>query len=239
MSSFVPESFQKKQARNKVEADDILAARKAKRDLVKQRRVEWTNKAKQYFEQEEKRQTDLVASHRQARANGEYFVPAEPKVLFVLRIKGVNKVSPKVKSILRLLRLRQINNGVFLKVNKATFQMLRRVEPFVTYGYPNRATISQVVYKRGFGKMNRQRIPLTDNFLVEQSLGKFGINCVEDLIQTISTCGANFKEANNFLWPFKLNNPRGGWRNKNHPFQRDGDWGNREEEINALMRTMN
>jgi len=239
MSSFVPESYQKKVARNKKEADEILAQRKSKRELVVKRREEWTNKAKQYQETENKKQTDLVARHRQARANGEYFVPAEPNVLFVVRIKGVNKVSPKCKSILRLLRLRQINNGVFLKVNKATFQMLRRIEPYVTYGYPNRATISQLIYKRGFGKMNRQRIPLTDNFLIEQSLGKFGINCVEDLIETVANNGKNFKEANNFLWPFKLNNPTGGWRNKNHPFQRDGDWGNREEEINALMRRMN
>lgn len=29
----------------------------------------------------------------------------------------------------------QIFNGVFLKVNKATMNMLRRVEPYVTYGY--------------------------------------------------------------------------------------------------------
>jgi large-conductance mechanosensitive channel len=31
--------------------------------------------------------------------------------------------------------LRQIFNGVFMKVNKATVNMLRRVEPYVTYGY--------------------------------------------------------------------------------------------------------
>lgn len=29
----------------------------------------------------------------------------------------------------------QIFNGVFLKVNKATVNMLHRVEPYVTYGY--------------------------------------------------------------------------------------------------------
>jgi hypothetical protein len=29
----------------------------------------------------------------------------------------------------------QIFNGVFMKVNKATINMLRRVEPYVTYGY--------------------------------------------------------------------------------------------------------
>lgn len=36
--------------------------------------------------------------------------------------------------ILRIYFL-QIFNGVFLKVNKATVNMLHRVEPYVTYGY--------------------------------------------------------------------------------------------------------
>ena len=36
--------------------------------------------------------------------------------------------------LLQLLRLLQINNGVFVKVTRATEQMLRLVEPYVTYG---------------------------------------------------------------------------------------------------------
>jgi len=34
-----------------------------------------------------------------------------------IRIRGVNDIDPKTKKILQLLRLRQINMGVFLKVN--------------------------------------------------------------------------------------------------------------------------
>lgn len=41
-------------------------------------------------------------------------------------------------------------------------------------------------------------------YLVIQALGKYGIICVEDLIHEILTVGPHFKEANNFLWPFKL-----------------------------------
>ena len=36
-----------------------------------------------------------------------------------------SQVSPKVKKVLQLFRLRQINNGVFIKLNKATINMLR------------------------------------------------------------------------------------------------------------------
>jgi large subunit ribosomal protein L7e len=116
--------------------------------------------------------------------------------------------------------------------------MLNRVAPYVTFGYPNRKTISDLIYKRGFAKINRARIPLSDNAIIEQNLGKFGITCVEDLIEEVYQVKTHFKEANNFLWPFKLNNPRGGWNNKNHAFQKDGDWGNREEKVNSLVRAM-
>ena len=94
------------------------------------------------------------------------------------------------------------------------------------------------MYKRGFGKINKQRIPLSNNQLVEGSLGKFGIASVEDLINEIYSVGPHFKEANNFLWPFKLRAPRGGFAKKRHPFQRRGDWGNREHFINDLIKKM-
>ena len=62
---------------------------------------------------------------RDAKKEGNYYVAAEPKLVFVMRIRGINQVSPKVKKVLQLLRLRQINNGVFIKMNKATTNMLR------------------------------------------------------------------------------------------------------------------
>ena len=151
---------------------------------------------------------------------------------------SINKISPKVKKVFRLFRLRQINNGVFIKINKATLNMLKRIDAFIAYGYPSRRTISNLIYKRGFARVGRSRIPLTDNSIIEQNLGEQKIVCVEDLIEEIYSCGENFKKANSFLWPFKLNNPRGGWNNKNHSYQNGGDWGNREEFINALVDRM-
>ena len=59
-------------------------------------------------------------------------------------------------------------------------------------------------------QVNKARIPLTDNSVVEQVLGAHGIICVEDLIHEIYTAGPAFKQANNFLWPFKLSAPTGG-----------------------------
>lgn len=108
----------------------------------------------------------------------------------------------------------------------------------INCSYPSRETIRKLVLKRGYGKINHQRIPLTNNRLVESTLGKHGITSVDDLINEIATVGPHFKEANNFLWTFKLRGPRGGFSQKRHPFQRRGDWGNRETLINDLIKRM-
>ena len=73
---------------------------------------------------------------REARKEGNYYVPADPKLAFVMRIRGINQVSPKVKKVLQLFRLRQINNGVFIKLNKATINMLRICGKWSEYIWP-------------------------------------------------------------------------------------------------------
>lgn len=154
----------------------------------------------------------------------------------------MNGIAPKPRKILQLLRLLQINNGVFIRNTKATAQMLRLVEPYVAYGVPNLKTIRTLLYKRGYAKIDRQRIPLSDNNLIEKSLGaKHDLLCMEDLVHEISTVGPAFKQANNFLWPFKLSSPTGGFRGRkflNFAESPLGDCGNRGEYINQLIQRM-
>merc|ERR1712107_473533 len=107
----------------------------------------------------------------------------------------------------QLLRLRQLHNGVFLKVNKPIINMLKLVQPYVTFGYPSLKSVRDLIYKRVFGKVNKQRIPLTDNEIITEALKEKNICGMEDLIHEIYTVGPNFKQANNFLWPFKLQLP--------------------------------
>lgn len=47
---------------------------------------------------------------------------------------SINGVPPKVRKVLQLLRLRQIFNGVFVKLNKASINMLRIAEPYIAWG---------------------------------------------------------------------------------------------------------
>lgn len=116
--------------------------------------------------------------------------------------------------------------------------MLRRIEPYVTYGAPSRSTIKKLVYKRGHVRVNGQRIPICSNEVIESGLGKYGVKCVEDLIDHIFFFGENFKEVVNYLWVFKLNAPKGGFRKKRQPYLNGGSHGPREEFINELVNRM-
>lgn len=79
---------------------------------------------------------------------------------------------------------------------------------------------------------------LPNQLYVLSVTGKRDIICVEDLIHEIMTVGPNFKYASNFLWPFKLNSPLGGWRRKYNHYNDGGDYGFRDTKIDALVRQM-
>ncbi|XP_011212427.1 60S ribosomal protein L7 [Bactrocera neohumeralis] len=235
----VPESklkFSKKQVSKRA----VLIKRKLKRTaVIALRKRENLVRAEKYQAEYLRADRREIKLRRLAKKRGQFYVPAESKLAFVIRIRGINKVAPKVRKVLQLFRLRQINNGVFIKLNKATINMLRIAEPYITWGYPNLKSVRELVYKRGFVKHNRQRVPITDNFVIERKLRKaHDIQCVEDLVHEIFTVGPHFKKASNFLWPFKLNTPTGGWRKKANHYVEGGDFGNREDKINKLLRKM-
>ncbi|KAA8499623.1 60S ribosomal protein L7-4 [Porphyridium purpureum] len=241
----LPESASKKAARNEKLAATAAEDAKALASKKAAQATAFTERANKYQDEYEAAERSVIEKKREAKAAGAIYVPAGEKLVFAIRIRGINKVPPKEKKILRLLRLRQLHNGVFVKMNYATLRMLRRVEPYIAYGYPNLKTVRELVYKRGFGKVGKrgawQRLPLSSNSVIEGALGSKGIECAEDLIHEIFTVGPNFKYANNFLRPFKLNTPKGGFSRvgKVTHFAEGGDAGNREELINKLVRRMN
>ena len=236
--SSIPETYLKKKAL--VAKQIIRKTESAKANVVKAKALKKIafNKAKKYAKEYRAAKNNDLRMKRQAAKTGQYFVPQEAKVYFVVRILGTYGVSPKVRKILQLLRLLQINNGAFLRVNKATQNMLVRVAPYVTWGEPTVETVSKLIYKRGYARINGQRIQLSSNALVKSALGKYGIECVEDIVHEIVTCGPNFKVVNSFLNVFKLNTPTGGWKAKKINFVEGGDAGFRGIQINGLLNKM-
>merc|ERR1711862_245832 len=216
---------------------DQTAWRATQRTNSATNKAETLKRSQAHWEAYQKEQRRLVDAARTASANGQLFVPAQPQVLLVVRIKGINKMNPKAKLIMRLLRLRQIHNAVFIKLNKASANMLKKVEPWIAYGIPNRKTVEQLLYGRVYGKVNNARTKLDNNGLISNALGeKCNVTCMEDLLTEIYNCGPNFKQANNFLWPFKLNPPKGGYGNKVKPYLNGGDCGDRGAYINEFVR---
>ncbi|KAK4478834.1 hypothetical protein RD792_014335, partial [Penstemon davidsonii] len=137
------------------------------------------------------------------------------------------------KELIRLKREARLKGGFYVNP-EAKLLFIVRIR-----GYPNLKSVKELIYKRGYGKVNKQRIALTDNSIIEQVLGKYGIICMEDLIHEILTVGPHFKQSNNFLWPFQLKAPLGGLKKKRNHYVEGGDAGNREDYINELIRRMN
>jgi len=234
----VPETLKKKKKAMRQFKKDKRGNLIRTTTFQKMRRRQIYIRARKYAREYRLERNKLISLGRVAKSSGNFYVKPEPKIAVVVRIRGILGVAPKTKKILRLLRLRQLHNAVFVRLNKPMINMLRVIEPYVTYGYPNHKTVKHLIYKRGYGRIHRQRIPLVNNHLIEKSLGKKNILCIEDLIHEIYTCGPNFKIANRFLWTFKLRPPVGGFVKKSKHFAEGGDAGNREQYINELIKRM-
>merc|ERR1712168_327256 len=234
----VPETLLKRRKNwERVRAARAAADLKKKTSVKQKKRGEEFKRAEEFVKEFRQKERDDVRLQRMVKRTGPNKVPEGAKLAFVIRIRGINQVSAKVKKALQLLRLRQINSGVFVKLNKASINMLRLVEPYISWGYPNLKTIRELIYKRGFAKVDKQRVAIADNQLIEKELGsECNIICVEDLIHEIHSVGEHFKQANNFIWPFKLHSPTGVMDKHN---KTNKECGNREDYINQLLQKMN
>uniref|UniRef100_A0A2R8ZIC6 60S ribosomal protein L7 n=1 Tax=Pan paniscus TaxID=9597 RepID=A0A2R8ZIC6_PANPA len=172
--------------------------RKARRKLIYEKAKHFHKEYRQMYRTE-------IRMARMARKAGNFYVTSEPKLAFVIRTRGINGVSPNVRKVLQLLRLYQIFNGIFVKLRKASINMLRIVDPYIAWGYSNLKSVNELICKRGYGKINKKRNALTDNALIARSLDKYDI-----------------------IYGMKATH-----------FAEGGDAGNREDQINRLIRRMN
>merc|ERR1719504_630344 len=157
-----PESVAKKVKRNEdlqKQKDEKATADKA---ALKTTRHEMKMRANAFEKEYRLAQKSLVDLRRQAKAEGNFFVEPEAKLIFCTRIAGINKLSPKPRKILQLLRLNQLHNGVFLKVTRPIINRLRYVAPYVTFGYPTLSMTRELIYKRGHLKVNGSRMPMSN-----------------------------------------------------------------------------
>ncbi|KAK2884018.1 hypothetical protein QQF64_016148 [Cirrhinus molitorella] len=235
----VPENLLKKRkAYQAVKATQAKLAlqqkRKAKEGLsLKFKRLE------EFLKNSKKQHRDETRVARLKHRPPPPMPPSKNTLAFAVRIREIRGVSTEVLHTIQMLRLRKIFSGTFVKVNKCSIRMLKIVEPYVAWGYPNLKSVRELILKRGLTKIDKKKVPLTNNTLIEEQLGKYGIICLEDLIHEIYSTGKNFRVVNNFLCPFVLSVPYHGSRDKVGLLKDVGDPGPRAEDINAVIRKLN
>ena len=69
-------------------------------------------KAAAYAKEYKQKEADLIRFRREAKKHNNFFMEPETKVVFVVRIRGINAVDPKSRKILQLMRLRQVCFGL-------------------------------------------------------------------------------------------------------------------------------
>eukprot|EP00477_Mikrocytos_mackini_P000909 GAHX01000976.1.p1 GENE.GAHX01000976.1~~GAHX01000976.1.p1 ORF type:complete len:230 (-),score=45.74 GAHX01000976.1:39-728(-) len=210
--------------RNHIKADNKV-------DYTKEEIIEIRNKANE-------RTKELLAKSKETTATGAAVLKEDPKVILVIRVKGVVGVPPKKKAILKNLRLDRLYAASFIRANKSTKAMLKLVENYVTYGYPTVSTVTQLLRHRGAINLKGQRFKINNFKQIALVLGNYGIRCVEELANEIYFAGVYFKEANACLWPFRLCPPSNGLGKKKLHFVDNGCYGNRAEMINDMVKKM-
>merc|ERR1712076_249095 len=105
--SRVPEGLAKKRTRFAKQAAAKAEAKavQKKNNLVARRAI--CKKARAYAAEYAAEAKALVNNKKAARAAGNYYVEDEPKLAMVIRIRGINQLSPKPKKTHQLLRATQ------------------------------------------------------------------------------------------------------------------------------------
>ncbi len=136
----------------------------------------------------------------------------------VIRLRGTVNLAPKARKTLDLLGLKRINNLSLQMENEQSRKMIKSVEDFVTYGKINEVTLKELVEKRARaikGKIDSKKV------LAELKAGK-----------TVKEAGVRNL--------FTMSSPQGGFERKGIkvPYKLGGALGNRNEEINELIKRM-
>ncbi|KRY42847.1 60S ribosomal protein L7, partial [Trichinella spiralis] len=223
----VPETVLKRRKQKALAYVEKVKKARREQKKLKLKRRQIFKRAEKYVQEYNKITAEKVRLHRLARKKNCFYVPDEPKLAFYQWCSSSCEENFATVST-------ETNKQWCFHENKQTyFEYASRSGTLCCVG-----SVKELIYKRGFAKIDGQRKAITDNLMIEKKLGKYHIICMEDLVHEIYTVGPNFKRATNFLWPFKLNTPNGGWKKKGRHFVEGGDAGNRENHINKLIRRM-
>ncbi|EPR79455.1 60S ribosomal protein L7 [Spraguea lophii 42_110] len=175
-------------------------------------------------------------SEERMQKENKIYAPKDPHFYAVVLIKSPLRASNKIKKTLELFRLKHINNCVLVKNNESSRQMLQKIRNFVAYGELKLKTLRELIYKRGSCHIFSEKLNITNETLEDAFKN---IRCIEEFIYELYFNDERFKELNNFLNPFKLTPPKGGYKGrKAKDIIEGGAVGNHQDKIGELIKKM-
>ncbi len=143
----------------------------------------------------------------------------------VIRVKGTVGINPDNKKTLDLLMLHKPNHLVLIQKNDSNEKMIKKVEPFITWGEIEEKTLEKLLIKRARKSGNKR--------IEEDELKK------EKIVQKLLKENKKLKDLG--LKPvIRLNPPSKGFETKGikKNYSMGGAIGYRGQDINTLIKRM-
>ncbi len=151
-------------------------------------------------------------------------------MLAAIRIRGRTGINKDVEQTLKYLKLTRINHLVILPKTPSIIGMLEKAKDYITWGDIDKKTLEELIVKRG-------RL-IGDKPIDAQYLESINFKSVEELANAIMEKKINYNDLPNIKPVFRLNPPRGGYKNTKRNVKEMGDLGYRGKEINELIKKM-
>ena len=173
---------------------------------AKQRRQFWKNSEKFSGQLAQKTKEEL-----------DYHYSKESLVL-VIRICG-HKIPVEIKQAFNQLRLNEMYEGRFIRLNAQTEKLCKMLQEFIVMGNVTETQIEHLIRTRGilWDSKSNSKITITGNLLVEQQLGEHDILTVEDIVEVLHKKLPSIDILLNSLGSFDLKPPNALYLEKFRP----------------------
>lgn len=153
----------------------------------------------------------------------------------VVRIRGWAGSPWYIEETLDMLRLRRTFNAMIYPKKPEIEGMLRKVEPYITWGEINADTLKQLILNKRLLTINGN--PLTDEYVKEKLKIAGGI---QEFINKVISEELKLNALDEYIQlPIRLHPPSGGFKGSvKRPLNVKGEFGYRGDKINELVRRM-
>ena len=149
----------------------------------------------------------------------------------VIRLRGSVGIDKEREYIFKLMHLTRKNHVILIEDDASTFNSIRKIKDYVTWGELTSDTIYMLLKKRGMLEGGKK---LTENYVKEV----LGYSSLKELSNAIFDLKVKINELPKVKPIFRLHPPRKGFRGSIKKPYPEGELGGRGEHINQLLVKM-